>query len=679
MKFTNKKEMLLDRKGSFFIGCNYWASRTGTHMWRNWDVNIVETDLERLSKAGIQVLRIFPLWTDFQPINLLRQGFGEPAEYRMGELPLTDDEEGLAGINKEVVGHFSEFIGLAGKYGLKLVVGLVTGWMSGRLFVPPALEGLDILTDPVAIMWQVRFVKYMVRRFKSEEAIIAWDLGNECNCMGKVTSRAQAWNWTCAIADAIRSEDTTRPVVSGMHSLQTEGNGNWLITDQAELTDILTTHPYTSPTYGSDTDPANTIQPLLHPVANTLFYKDIGGKPCFVEETGTFGPMCLSDDISADYARCNLFNLWAHDCRGYMWWCANDFSDVDFAPYDWFMMERELGLFRHDGTKRPVLEEMGAFMELINKFPYGILPGRIIDAVCILPNVKETWPLAYSSFILAKQAGLDIEYQYADQKLKDSGLYLLPGTSGVFGKGIKHSRMKAILEKVIDGSILYISTDGACFDSFESYSGVRVQTRERSMAADKVKLMTESGPYELPLAGTYKLHVQAVNADILASEEDGNPAMTCAKYGKGYIVFLRYPLERYIHGKPGLFCKSGAIPYWRLYRVLKNLLNKVRADTGKGAGTGGIGYGGCRRIADKDNPMVSMTEHIIDRQRRVLVLVNNMPETAYVTIRLEDKWKLEKSLYNKGTINLESRDGYISVGISKNNASVLTIYNITLP
>jgi hypothetical protein len=39
-----------------------------------------------------------------------------------------------------MIGRFREMCALAEKHDLKLVVGLITGWMSGRLFVPPALE-----------------------------------------------------------------------------------------------------------------------------------------------------------------------------------------------------------------------------------------------------------------------------------------------------------------------------------------------------------------------------------------------------------------------------------------------------------------------------------------------------------------------------------------------------------
>ena len=55
----------------FQLGCNYWASHAGVYMWRNWDRAVVEADLARLSRCGVNVLRVFPLWPDFQPLTRL--------------------------------------------------------------------------------------------------------------------------------------------------------------------------------------------------------------------------------------------------------------------------------------------------------------------------------------------------------------------------------------------------------------------------------------------------------------------------------------------------------------------------------------------------------------------------------------------------------------------------------
>ena len=76
------------------------------------------------------------------------------------------------------------FLSICDKYKIKVIVGLITGWMSGRLYVPTALYGKDVLTDPTALYFEQLFIRGFVSRFKSKDALYAWDLGNECNCLG---------------------------------------------------------------------------------------------------------------------------------------------------------------------------------------------------------------------------------------------------------------------------------------------------------------------------------------------------------------------------------------------------------------------------------------------------------------------------------------------------------------
>lgn len=120
------------------------------------------------------------------------------------------------------MGRFHTFCTIAEELGLKLIVGLLTGWMSGRLFVSSPLYEKNLYTNPAALTLQQKFVKGFVQALKGEAAIFAWDLGNECNCMSKAEERDEAANWTATIANAIRANDPARVVISGMHSLRLE-------------------------------------------------------------------------------------------------------------------------------------------------------------------------------------------------------------------------------------------------------------------------------------------------------------------------------------------------------------------------------------------------------------------------------------------------------------------------
>lgn len=617
--------------GRFSLGANYWASHAGTNMWSDWRADVVDSDFERLAKAGVKTLRVFPLWPVFQPIVALCRYGGILVEYSFDETSLPNTPEGQAGMSVQALAHFKEFCELADKHGIKLVVGLITGWMSGRLHVPPALEGLNVLTDPKAIMWEVRFVRCFVETFKNETAIVAWDLGNECNCMGFVANADEAYAWTSQIVGAILAKDHSRPIVSGMHSLLPDSS--WTPQQQGELTDILTTHPYPYFTPHTDWDPINSIRSELHATAETLFYRGLGGKPCFVEELGTLGPMYASEEVAADFVRTNLFTLWAHDCRGFMWWCANEQSHLTHPPYNWCSIERELGLFRQDGSKKPVLETISGFDNFLDEISKELpsLPSRIVDGVCILTKGQDTWAAAYMNFILAKQAGLDMEFTYAGQAIPEAKLYMMPSLVG--DMSFSSDYFCKVMEKVEQGATLYVSVDGALLSPFNEVFGAKVLHRRKTNATVNVNL--DGNPYPIQTAIQYKL--TAADAEVLAVDDNNDPVFTMHQYGKGKVFFMSLPLERSLLNASDAF-KSG---HYRFYETVAKHTTTAK-------------------IAKIKNSNIGMTEHIISDKKRLLVLVNYDPVNATAELELPGEWSIGKFMYGE-------------LGVKANNASVIEI------
>ena len=65
----------------FSVGCNYWASHAGISMWHQWDLAEVEKDFAAMKDAGMNTVRLFPLWSDFQPVQFAYGQRGIPAEF----------------------------------------------------------------------------------------------------------------------------------------------------------------------------------------------------------------------------------------------------------------------------------------------------------------------------------------------------------------------------------------------------------------------------------------------------------------------------------------------------------------------------------------------------------------------------------------------------------------------
>lgn len=634
----------LSEKGRFFLGCNYWASHAGTNMWCDWKYAEVEQDFRQISEAGMQVIRVFPLWPDFQPIYQYYSGGGSLKEVRFKDRALGAAGPEKDGVSLEALDHFRQLADLAQKYNIKLVVGLVTGWMSGQLFVPPALEGKDILTDPTSIMWQVKLVRTMVREFKNHPAILAWDLGNECNVMGPVGDYQAAYVWTASVANAIKAEDTAHPVVSGMHSLSSDSHAKWRIWDQAELTDVLTTHPYPFWVEHANLDPANTIRTIMHSAAETRLYSDIGGKPCMVEEVGIMGPLEANDKNKSAFLRSILFNNWAHGNYGLMWWCAYDQNHLQQTPYEWYAVERDLGLFRTDRSQKPMIEELMNFRKFLDGLPFESLPERKKEAVCILTDGQDQWGVAYSTFILAKQAGFDVEFQHGSEPLKEAPVYIMPSIKGL--TLINRTDWLALLDKVKAGATLYVSFDEGFLSHFVENAGIDVQTGQNRTG--QVSFVSTDGSIKpFSMNATRRLNIVPTTARVLAKENDGNPVFTENTYGKGMIYFLSFPLEMDMTNTPGIFTENPP-ECWKIYKAF---------------GSAAIAR---NRTVTKSDPLIGITEHDLSSGRKIITIINYTPAERNVRIEISGGWSVEKCLYGK--MPLKS-----SVLVQGNDACVLEI------
>lgn len=520
-------------KEEFLLGCNYWASNAGADMWRYWEEETVEKDMEILEQNGVNCLRVFPNWRDFQPVIRL---YGEAGRKR--ELAMEDDRvpSNPWFLDEEMLKRFRSFCKLAKAHRMKLIVGLLTGWMSGRLYIPAALYEKNLFRDPEALKLEQLFIQGMVRTFRDEQAIYAWDLGNECNCMSEASSEEEAYSWTMLITNAIRAQDRDRPVVSGMHSLEVEGI--WNIQDQGEITDILTTHPYPLWVPHCSVDPVCTYRTLLHGTAQTQYYRDIGKKPCLVEEIGTMGPMICEDEVAAGFLKVNLFSNWIHGAPGVLWWCANEQSHLTRPPYEWNMCERELGMLDSARRPKPVLYEMKRFSDFLTRKQFR-LPPKEVDGTCILTRGQDHWGIAYMTWLLAKQAGVTLNFAYCSQELPESQTFLLPSLRF---NCMYRSEYESLKKRVEAGASVYLSWDQVFLTEFEELTGLLVEYSGQ---------MAEEGSFELPGAKkkaipykrsyTYKL--RPTRAKVLAADEQGNPLFTRASFGKGQVYVLNFPLE----------------------------------------------------------------------------------------------------------------------------------------
>lgn len=602
----------------FYIGANYWASHNSINMWADWNAEAVEEDFRKLSSHHIKTLRMFITWDVFQPLRAIMANM-TVYEYRMmpGEKPLPDTEAGRAGVSEEACGHFKEFCTLADKYGIKLIVGLLTGHMSFRYYCPEAFLGKNPLADPTVMKWEMKFVRYFVKRFRDEPSIVAWDLGNECSNLAPIQPD-QGYVWTQAITSAIRESDPTRPVVSG-YALQPLDHEAFNIRDTAEIVDITTTHPYQIFS-STGIDPINSVRAEIDPAVRATIYETMGNKPAFVEEVGSIGYTNNSEKTEAEFLKTMLWSTWSQGNHGCFWWCAFDQGQFDYAPYDWNNYGSDYGFFRADGSEKPIAKVANEFGEFLENFEYAELPRHTEEAVCIVPReVKDPLKLMNSVFILAKQANLDLRFVHAEDKLPDSKLYILPSVFS--GKPIFLHRLNELLDKVRAGASLYFSLGDTLFRRLPELTGLTIAAREHG-GQERISL----GKDTFTLGGNYRYDVESVadSCTVLAYGEDGRPVFVRNSYGKGNIYFLTFPLEWQISDRPGIFKDETCAPYYRFYEKFA-----ADADT---------------RAVKSLNPCVLTTEHILADNRRLIIAINYSGADKQLNIELRNGWKITRRL-----------------------------------
>ncbi len=154
---------------------------------------------------------------------------------------LPDTYEGRAGMDPFMLDRFEKVLDLAHKHGLKAVIGILSGWLSGRLYVPPILKGRNLTSDPIALKMEMDFIRIFVERFRDKSAVLAWTSGNETDCLSDV-SWDERLAWQNIMRNTIKAADPVHPIMNDMHPLRKYGIHT--LNKRRDIFDIATIHPY---------------------------------------------------------------------------------------------------------------------------------------------------------------------------------------------------------------------------------------------------------------------------------------------------------------------------------------------------------------------------------------------------------------------------------------------------
>ena len=578
--------------GRLALGVNYWASHAATEMWRKWDPQVVEEDLRVLAENGLTTVRAFPNWADFQPIHaVFRAGSNCDVVWETRlfdtEEPLPDTPCGRAGVDERMVERFEAFCDLAEKHGIRLIVPLLTGQMTFRNIVPPALANLNPFTDPYALAWEGRYLECLVTRLKAKKAIVAWEAGNEALILGRSENAFRFESWLRYVHQTIRCADPTRPVI-GVNGLFIDRHGPYPSVVNASLSDYVTTHPYGfwGEVYNDD---FRTVRSVTFATAQTYALEQISGKPAFIEEHGSRRQEQASQANVADYMRAMLWNAWAADAKGMLWWCAFDQTKMTIAPYNWANPCLELGIFRRDRTPYPALKPLRDFAKLQERLPFAALPRAKTRAV-VLTMDKD---VVHSSYILARQAGFFPRFASPEGEIPDADCYFVPAARG--RAGLTTENWEKLKAKVRAGATLYLSWCDTFLDEMETVGGVEVSYRDKE-----------------------KTVLTPTTAEILEKDTDGNGFLFRNAYGKGTVYVCRRPFEKTLYEGTGGYEGDSWKVWAKVCPVDRSLTTEAQN--------------------------VFVSEHPFDDGRMALVVVNNARTAYRGSAALASGWRVTSVL-----------------------------------
>lgn len=352
---------------NFTLGVNYWPRRKAMYWWSDFEVDEVKEEFEIIKDIGMDLVRIFLLWEDWQP---------------------TPDT-----VSPEALDNLEKVCNIATDLGLQLDVTFFTGHMSGPSWAPawmlqpdiPMLPGVnqvvsnqDVVdcgyanpyTNSMVLLASELLLQTVVSRLKNHPAIRIWNLGNEPDLFARPPDATTGKAWAQRLTALIREIDAAHSITCGLHVPSLIEDTGLRVHDIFTEVDIPVIHGYPMYTEWANGPLDSDFIPFLCALTTALC-----GKPTLMEEFGgcTEAPekassvwewtaygkyrqqfMASEEDFAA-YIEEVLPKLVEVGALGALLWCYADYVPelYDRPPCQESKHERFFGLVRPDGSLKP--------------------------------------------------------------------------------------------------------------------------------------------------------------------------------------------------------------------------------------------------------------------------------------------------------------------------------------
>src|SRR5690606_8961071 len=372
----------------FLQGVKYWPRRKAMRWWSDFDAAEVDQEFGVIASLGLDLVRIFLLWDDWQP---------QPDA-----------------VSPRCLSDLATVCDCATRHGLRLDITFFTGHMSGPNWAPRWLLSTDPahasrlqvvsdgaatdsgyrnpFSDPVALEAAELLLTTVIGSLKGHPAVWAWNLGNEPDLFAWPADHQAGRQWVARMRALIATLDD-RPVTCGLHVASLLEDNGLRVPDVFAESDFAVMHAY--PMYLDMARHPRDVDLVPFTCALT---RALSGRAVLMEEgggcTAPHGEpattwrwtsyqrpreqfMASEEDLAA-YIQAVLPRLVSVGATGSLLWCFADYhpSLHGLPPLLESRHERTFGLLRSDGSLKPHAAVVKSFAEqqpVVNDRPSAIV------------------------------------------------------------------------------------------------------------------------------------------------------------------------------------------------------------------------------------------------------------------------------------------------------------------
>lgn len=345
------------------FGINYTPAQRWYFCWDDWDAGAVAADLDAIAALGADHIRLQLLWPSFQP---------NPTYVSPGHLR-----------------RLGELMTLAEARGLDVVVTLLTGFLSGYVYLPAGVSPRAVFTDERVWAMEMLLARRVLEEVGTRPNFMGLDVGNEINCLDHELPVRDGDAWARRFLEQVQPLMPGKPMVNGIDHTPLLAGSTFSMTHLARAYPIICLHawPYFS---GAIKKGRLDQAPCTHLARFFTQFVRLWGdqpqRPVWIQEFGA-NDLWGTFEERAAYLRQTVELAIRSGVTMFTWWCSHDKTrNLKFDEFEYVY-----GLYTPDNQPKDLA---AVYRELVDRYAQADLSAMPAGYDCEIA-VPENFRPAY--------------------------------------------------------------------------------------------------------------------------------------------------------------------------------------------------------------------------------------------------------------------------------------------